>query len=597
MKNLTFNLHFSTPSTISNGLKHCDWGATFAGISNKRIYTPRLQPCRMAAGTSGTLPVLCGDTAHGNLLDLGYDFHLGNGATGSGADNGNVFGLTNYKDSTRSQTFTYDALNRLTSAQNSGTDCSVLILQNKTKFWGNSYVYDAWGNLLQKNITKCNAEYLVATADAQNRIHVPTPDYVYDAAGNMNTDVTDGVTAVYDQENRVSTATSSGVNTTYTYDSDGSRVRKSTGNLAANGTLYWYMAPGVVAETDLAGTTNSEYVFFGGERVARRDGATGTGGVFYYFSDHLKTASVITDSAGVIKAESDYYPWGGELQFVNNDSNHYKFTGKERDGESGLDYFGARYYSNALGKFISADWSDRPAPIPYANLDNPQSLNLYRYPSNPESYPDPDGHCTDDSHKSHNIFWCVAHWAGYFQSDAEKQAALKKQADDARKQLSELNPKKLAINGKTPQQFAATATNQQAVDALRAVVEYIAAQVQFPVQCPEGVSCGIVFPIGEPYGDPALGFSRAVATNEELSGILRNLFQDSDKLPGGTAGAVRYEIRTGIRLSPAYHFQDAADTITELNNFLKRNPGLSAHDQALTKALIQDLQNALANKP
>jgi uncharacterized protein RhaS with RHS repeats len=53
--------------------------------------------------------------------------------------------------------------------------------------------------------------------------------------------------------------------------------------------------------------------------VARRDGATGTASVFYYFSDHLKTASIITDSAGVVKAESDYYPWGGELQFVNND--------------------------------------------------------------------------------------------------------------------------------------------------------------------------------------------------------------------------------------------------------------------------------------
>ena len=101
--------------------------------------------------------------------------------------------------------------------------------------------------------------------------------------------------------------------------------------------------PGVVAETDLAGTLKSEYVFFDGERVARRDGATGTGGVFYYFSDHLKTASVITDSAGVIKAESDYYPWGGELQFVNNDSNDYKFTGRKRDAETGLDYFGARY--------------------------------------------------------------------------------------------------------------------------------------------------------------------------------------------------------------------------------------------------------------
>ncbi|HET8892110.1 MAG TPA: hypothetical protein VFQ41_24650 [Candidatus Angelobacter sp.] len=40
---------------------------------------------------------------------------------------------------------------------------------------------------------------------------------------------------------------------TYTYDGDGNRVRKSNGNLAANGTLYWYMSPGVVAESDLAG--------------------------------------------------------------------------------------------------------------------------------------------------------------------------------------------------------------------------------------------------------------------------------------------------------------------------------------------------------
>jgi uncharacterized protein RhaS with RHS repeats len=74
--------------------------------------------------------------------------------------------------------------------------------------------------------------------------------------------------------------------------------------------------------------------------------------VFYYFSDHLKTASVITDSAGVIKAESDYYPWGGELKFVDNDTNDYKFTGKKRDLETGLDYFGARYYSYKGGGLL-----------------------------------------------------------------------------------------------------------------------------------------------------------------------------------------------------------------------------------------------------
>ena len=88
-------------------------------------------------------------------------------------------------------------------------------------------------------------------------------------------------------------------------------------------------------------------MFFDGERVARKDFPSNA--VSYYFSDHLKTASVITDAAGNIKSESDFYPWGGELQFVNNDSNHYKFTGKERDTETGLDYFGARYYSNGLG--------------------------------------------------------------------------------------------------------------------------------------------------------------------------------------------------------------------------------------------------------
>src|SRR5215467_488040 len=115
--------------------------------------------------------------------------------------------------------------------------------------------------------------------------------------------------------------------------------------------------------------------------------------VFYYFSDHLKTASVITDSAGIVKEDEDYYPWGGELQFVNNDSNHYKFTSKERDSETGLDYFGARYYANWTGRFLTPDWAAKPITVPYANFGNPQSLNLYTYgKNNPTTFGDPDGH-------------------------------------------------------------------------------------------------------------------------------------------------------------------------------------------------------------
>jgi RHS repeat-associated protein len=69
------------------------------------------------------------------------------------------------------------------------------------------------------------------------------------------------------------------------------------------------------------------------------------------------------------------------------------FTGKERDTESGLDYFGARYYASSMGRFMSPDWAAKATPVPYAKLDNPQSLNLYAYVgNNPLSHIDPDGH-------------------------------------------------------------------------------------------------------------------------------------------------------------------------------------------------------------
>jgi RHS repeat-associated protein len=71
-------------------------------------------------------------------------------------------------------------------------------------------------------------------------------------------------------------------------------------------------------------------------------------------------------------------------------------TGKERDAESGNDYFLARYYSSALGRFMSPDWSAKEEPVPYATMDDPQSLNLYAYVrNNPLARTDPDGHCCE----------------------------------------------------------------------------------------------------------------------------------------------------------------------------------------------------------
>jgi len=92
---------------------------------------------------------------------------------------------------------------------------------------------------------------------------------------------------------------------------------------------------------------------------------------------------------------ADFYPFGVERTPYTNTcpQNNYKFEGKERDTETGNDDFGARYYSNRVGRWLSADWSAVPVPVPYANLSNPQTLNLYAMVADdPESFADLDGH-------------------------------------------------------------------------------------------------------------------------------------------------------------------------------------------------------------
>jgi RHS repeat-associated protein len=95
-----------------------------------------------------------------------------------------------------------------------------------------------------------------------------------------------------------------------------------------------------------------------------------------------------------------------------------KYTGKERDAETNNDDFGARYYSSQFGRWISPDWSAISAPVPYANLSNPQTLNLYAMVrDNPETFADLDGHCDwCQKVKNYVIYGRVANpsggWAG-----------------------------------------------------------------------------------------------------------------------------------------------------------------------------------------
>lgn len=112
----------------------------------------------------------------------------------------------------------------------------------------------------------------------------------------------------------------------------------------------------------------------------------------YFTQDHLGTAQLELSAGGWPVWTGQLTPYGAEMN-PQPTANHYKFTGKERDAESGNDYFGARYYENSFGRFMSPDWSAKAEPVPYAKLENPQTLNLYAYVNNnPMNAVDPDGH-------------------------------------------------------------------------------------------------------------------------------------------------------------------------------------------------------------
>ncbi len=217
---------------------------------------------------------------------------------------------------------------------------------------------------------KPTCDYLDQLANEKNQFI----GFSYDAAGNLMSYGSYQYT--YDAENRLKET--AGVQ--YLYDGDGQRVKKS------NGKLYWNDLSGEpLAESDLAGNITEEFIFFAGARIGRRS-ADGT--VYYLFADHLGSARVMTDANGASVQESDYYPFGAERVIANLVDNRYKFTGKERDAESGLDDFGARYYASNLGRFVSPDliFADQQP-------SDPQSWNLYTYVrNNPLRFIDPTGH-------------------------------------------------------------------------------------------------------------------------------------------------------------------------------------------------------------
>ena len=172
--------------------------------------------------------------------------------------------------------------------------------------------------------------------------------------------------------------------TTYHYDGDGNRVKKVVKNAGSTVSVY-----------DAFGKLAAEYSNLGQQ-----------GKTQYRTTDHLGSTRIVTNENSDVVLRRDFFPFGeempasatfgnrhlitdGQADTTYNDPSLYnqQFTGKERDGESELDYFGARYHAAVLGRFTSPD-----APFADQFPENPQSWNLYVYGrNNPLRYVDPSG--------------------------------------------------------------------------------------------------------------------------------------------------------------------------------------------------------------
>jgi len=173
-------------------------------------------------------------------------------------------------------------------------------------------------------------------------------------------------------------------------------------------------------------------------------------GCYYYHADHLGSSSVVTDKDGKFYEQIEYFPYGET--WVHNkatteqESTPYKFTSKELDPETGLYYFGARYYDGKLSRWISADPAlskflptgnkEKDRKLPAGGVFKSSNLGMYIYASNnPVIFIDPDGNWDHRVHYGSSEWGGTLKWAqdkGISSGDAQKIASANDNTDTGR---------------------------------------------------------------------------------------------------------------------------------------------------------------------
>ncbi|MCK4259207.1 MAG: hypothetical protein KAX49_09520 [Halanaerobiales bacterium] len=185
------------------------------------------------------------------------------------------------------------------------------------------YTYDYNGNLIRQEVTSYGDYYYF--------------DYVYNELNQL-----------------VEIKKNGSLIAEYCYDHGGLRYKK-VDNVTNKTTIYVYgtgyepIYEEIYSNSNLGIPLNKiSYLSMGGKRIARAEDNSKS----YYFADHLGSTRIVMDESGNC-TYSEYKPFGSD--FVSSNE-RYKFTGKEDDGVTGLQYFNARYYDPGVGRFISEDF-------------------------------------------------------------------------------------------------------------------------------------------------------------------------------------------------------------------------------------------------
>jgi RHS repeat-associated protein len=239
--------------------------------------------------------------------------------------------------------------------------------------WTRNYVYETATNRLLKH-------------DSEQTLN----DYTYDAHGNI-TSMPHLSSMLWNEKDELIGATNGTFVSYYNYDAEGNRTRKVVEKNNVREERYYingyeifrkYVSDSLDFERKMLNISDDEKVFV---RVEQKTDESEV--VRYQYDNHLGSACLELDTAGQIISYEEYHPFGttsyrsGRTE-VEVSLKRYKFQGKEKDEETMLYYFGARYYAPWIGRWTSVD----PAFV-----EQPQWSTYKSFNDNPIMYIDPDG--------------------------------------------------------------------------------------------------------------------------------------------------------------------------------------------------------------